>query len=312
MRLGTRGSLLARAQSQHVADALRQRHPHVQVELCIIRTAGDRVSDRPLHNEGGKGLFVRELEQALLDGEIDFAVHSLKDMPALADDRAGGALVVAAVPPRADARDALVSAGCRRLADLPAGARVATGSLRRRCQLLSARPDLHVEPLRGNIDTRLRRLREGRFDAVILALAGLLRAGLFDERIMTPIDSAEMLPAAGQGALCVQCRADRADVRSLLAELNDPDTALCTNLERRVVRMLGGDCTSPLAVLATLCGDVLWLRVAVGHRGGLPPVLRAEARGSPRDAEALAQRVAGELSDRGALAMLRPDAAGEP
>jgi hydroxymethylbilane synthase len=280
VRLGTRGSLLARTQSQIVANAVEKAHAGVHVELVTIRTSGDRITDRPLHDVGGKGLFTKEIEQALLAGEIDFAVHSFKDVPVTMPLVDPSDLAVAAVPAREDPRDVLVSEGALTLESLPPAARVGTGSLRRRCQLLELRPDLRVEPVRGNIDTRVRKLREGQYDAIVLAAAGLNRAGLFDHAWMSMMDLRAMLPAPGQGALALQCRRDDPETHALLAALNDPDTAECVAAERALVAALGGDCHSPIAALATVKLDRLHLSVAVGARDGVPPVVRttAEAR----------------------------------
>ena len=288
LRLGTRGSALARAQSAGVATALEKFHPGLTVELIICRTQGDAVQDRPLHEFGGKGVFTKELEEALLDGRIDFAVHSLKDVPVTMPLVAQAELVVAAVPEREDARDVLVSPEFRRIADLPTGARVGTGSLRRRAQLLQLRPDLKVEPLRGNVDTRLGKLARGDYDAVILAMAGVRRTGLFDSSNMTPIPTDELLPAAGQGALALQCRRNDAATRALLAVLHDEATAACVRAERSVVAALDGDCHSPIGAYATLDGRTVTLRAAVAEDGGVPPVARAEVRA---DVDAAAEAV---------------------
>jgi hydroxymethylbilane synthase len=287
LRLGTRGSLLARTQSQLVANALEKAHDGLHVELVVLRTTGDQITDRPLHAFGGKGLFTKELEQALLADEIDFAVHSSKDVPVTMPLVDQSRLVIAAVPEREDSRDVLASSVPQRVEELPQGARVGTGSLRRRCQLLAIRPDLKVESIRGNIDTRLRKLREGQYDAVVLAAAGLKRTGLFEDSSMSMVDSGPMLPAPGQGALALQCRKDDARTRELLAALNDPDTADCVNAERAVVAALEGDCHSPIAALATLADGIMQLRAAVGARDGEPPVLRAAAA-APRDQAARA------------------------
>src|SRR4051794_30324751 len=226
LRLGTRGSLLARAQSRLVADELMRRHAGLRIELITITTTGDVVTDRPLNEIGGKGLFTKELEQALLRGEIDFAVHSFKDVPVTQPLIDPAELMIAAVPPREDPADVLVSLSWRSLKDLPAGAVVGTSSLRRRAQVLAARPDVTVVPLRGNIDTRIRKLRERQFDAMLLALAGVKRAGLFDPAIMTPLGD-EVLPAAGQGAVALQSRRDDERTRSILAALDDPGRRMC-------------------------------------------------------------------------------------
>jgi hydroxymethylbilane synthase len=206
LRLGSRASLLALAQSNLIAAELMRLHPDLQIELIPIKTTGDRITDRPLREAGGKGLFTKELEQALLRNEIDFAVHSFKDVPITMPLVDQADLITAAVPQREDPRDVLISLSARSIQALAPGARVGTGSLRRRCQLLRARPDLTIEPIRGNIDTRLQKLRRGEFDAIVLALAGLRRSGLFDPSTMFPIDPDDLLPAPGQGALSLQCR----------------------------------------------------------------------------------------------------------
>ncbi len=268
LRLGTRGSLLARTQSELVAEQLRRLHPHLQVQLQIVKTTGDRIADRPLHELGGKGLFTKELELSLLNGEIDFAVHSYKDVPVTMPLVDGSGLVIAATPIREDARDVLVAgAGIRSLMDLPPGATVGTGSLRRRCQLLHHRPDLKILALRGNIDTRLGRQRDGSMDAVVLAAAGLRRAGLFDASTMIELPIEQMVPAAGQGALALQCRADDARARELLRPMNDPATEHCVSVEREVIRLLNADCHSPIGVHANFFGsDQIQVLLANGSR----------------------------------------------
>ena len=305
LRLGTRGSLLAKAQSTWVARQIEARVPGVRVELVVITTSGDRITDRPLHEFGGKGLFTKELEQALLAGTVDFAVHSFKDVPVTMPLVDTSDLVIAAVPPREDPRDALAAAnGLRSINALPAGATVGTGSLRRRSQILARRPDLVVEPIRGNIDTRLRKLREGQYDAVVLATAGLKRGGLLDAGWMTPIEPEVMLPAAGQGALALECRRDDADCRRVLASMHDPATAICVEAERNVVLGLAGDCHSPIAALAELDGDRLRLRVVVGGRDGHPPVLSASAVAPVEDAQSAVAAVLADLGRQGARDLL--------
>ncbi len=290
-------------QSQGVADALEKRHPGLQVELVLIKTTGDQVQDRPLHDVGGKGLFTKEIEQALMAGQIDLAVHSYKDVPVTMPLVEQAELVVAAVPPREDARDVLVAAaGARSVPELMTGARVGTGSLRRRCQLLAQRPDLLVVSIRGNIDTRLKKLRGGDYDAIVLAFAGLRRGGLYDGQDMTALEPADMLPAAGQGALALQCRRDDAMTRALVGALHDPATAACVDLEREVVRALEGDCHSPIAALATVKGGAVTLSAAVGRRGGEPPVVRATATGE--DAGPVLADVLGQLEGLGARQLL--------
>lgn len=330
LRLGTRGSLLARVQSQWVADELEKRHPGLHVELCIFKTTGDQIADRPLHEAGGKGLFVKELERALLDKQVDFAVHSFKDVPVTMPLVEQDDLMVAAVPPREDSRDALLSAVAGTIDQLPVGARVGTGSLRRQAQLLALRPDLKVEGIRGNIDTRLKKLKAGEFDAVILAMAGLKRAALYDSSLMNPIDPEQMLPAAGQGALSVQCRRDDQRTVELLGALHHEPTARCVELERRIVQLLEGDCFSPIAVAAQITGNLeevssqtsdvsgsqrldaggrteissssgpaISLRAVVARRGGGLPLLRASAQASLARASEAAERLFQALAAQG-------------
>jgi hydroxymethylbilane synthase len=304
LRLGTRGSMLAKTQSGMVAAALERAHPGLRVELIVFKTSGDQITEKPLHEFGGKGLFTKELEQALLDKQVDFAVHSFKDMPTTLPLVEQTNLIVAAVPMREDPRDLLVAARPMTIADLPHGAKVGTGSLRRRCQLLAARPDLQIEPIRGNIDTRLRKQREGQYDAVVLAMAGIRRAGLFDPATMQPIDPAILLPAPGQGALALQCRRDDMPTRELLAALSDAETAACVEAERALVALLDGDCLSPIAALAEVRGGELLLECAVGGRGGAPPLLLAQGRGPVSDPPAAARKAFDGLAGEGVMTLL--------
>lgn len=309
LRLGTRGSLLARTQSQIVADDLERRHPGLRVELVLIKTTGDVVLDKPLHDIGGKGLFVKELELALLAGQVDFAVHSFKDVPVTMPLVDESDLVIAATTQRQDARDALAWRPDKgpppSVADLPQGAVIATGSLRRRCQLLQRRPDLVIQPIRGNVDTRLRKLHEGTMDGVVLAMAGLRRVGMFDSQTMRPLEPDEMLPAPGQGALALQCRRDADRVRSLLAALHDADCAACVEAEREIVRRLGGDCHSPIAAYATIEAGQLRLRAAVGARDGQTPVVFGEASGPANAAGEVVRQCFEQLTGQGADGLLR-------
>lgn len=278
LRLGTRGSLLARRQSQWVADQLVRAHPSLVVELVIIKTTGDRVTDRPLTDIGGKGLFTKEIEQALIDGQIDMAVHSYKDLPVTMPLVDASKLTIAATPVREDPRDVLILRDPIRGAMLRR-ARVGTSSLRRRAQVLAFAPDSVIEPIRGNIDTRLKKLHDGEYDAIILAMAGLKRAGLFDRSFMSELEPRDMLPAAGQGALAVQCRVDDVATIDCLGAINDPTTAACVTAERHVVLLLNGDCHSPIAALATVEGGTMKLQAAVAGRDGVPPIVWAEATG---------------------------------
>ena len=290
--------MLARTQSQLMADELEKRHPGLRVELIIFKTSGDQIADRPLHELGGKGLFVRELELALLNGEVDFAVHSFKDVPVTMPLVEQDNLIIAAVPPREDSRDVLVSAKAKSIKELPSGAVVGTGSLRRRSQLLEVRPDLKIELIRGNIDTRLRKQQSGEFDAIVLALAGIKRAALFDSEIMTAIGTDELVPCAGQGILAVQCRRDDQRTKTLLAVLHDETAALCAKLEREVVRQLEGDCHSPIGATAAVQDGKVTLRTAIGRRGGDLPILRAFAEAPLEQAEGLVEVVMRQLSDQ--------------
>jgi hydroxymethylbilane synthase len=295
--------MLAQAQSRIVAAHLEKLHPGVKVELVIVTTSGDVIADRPLHEFGGKGLFTKELEQALLAAKVDFAVHSFKDVPVTMPLVDQSNLVIASVPKREDPRDLLVCEKATSLAELPSGARIGTGSLRRRSQILAARPDLTVEPIRGNIDTRVRKLQSGAYDAVILAAAGTRRAGIFDSHLMHPLDFADLLPSPGQGALALQCRGDDTETRQLLGAMSDPVTQTCVTAERELVRLLNGDCHSPIAALAVAddSGKLTFL-ARVGARDGNPPVISATGSGtSPID---LANQVFQQLLAQGAPALL--------
>ena len=294
--IATRESRLALWQAEHVKVHL-EALGHT-VSLLGMTTRGDQILDRSLSKVGGKGLFVKELEQALEDGHADIAVHSLKDVPM--DLPEGFAL--ACVMEREDPRDALVSPRYASLAALPQGAVVGTSSLRRVVLLKALRPDLQIEPLRGNLDTRLRKLDEGGYDAIVLAAAGLKRLGL-GERIRWTFEPAEMLPAAGQGALAIEVRADRADLFDALAPLAHAPTWMAVSAERAVTRALGGSCSVPLAAHATLKDDRLQLDAAWGEPEGASPLCRAE--GSERvstysAAAALGTAVAQRLRDAGA------------
>ena len=300
--IATRESRLALWQAEHVRDLL-SRHFGAEVRLLGMTTRGDQILDRTLSKVGGKGLFVKELETALEDRHADLAVHSLKDVPM--DLPPGFAL--AAVLEREDPRDALVSPRYASLAELPQGACVGTSSLRRVAQLSSARPDLRIEPLRGNLDTRLRKLDEGQYDAIVLAAAGLMRLGLA-ERIRMRFEADAMLPAAGQGALGIEVRADDAELREALAGLIHPPTWLAVHAERAVSRGLGGSCSMPLAAHAQWQGAVLHLAAALGHTGDpTRPLLATRVRGAVANvaaAEALGAQAVAALRAAGAHAYL--------
>jgi hydroxymethylbilane synthase len=297
LRLGTRGSALAVAQSQWVAEALRRRVPDVEIELVRIKTSGDRITDRPLFDVGGKGLFVKEIEEALLDRRIDVAVHSMKDLPAVL----APALVIGAVPAREDPRDVLVSTSRGGIASLPSGARVATGSLRRQAFLRHARPDVEVVPIRGNVDTRLARWRSGEVLGLVLASAGLRRLGIeLDEA--EPIEPAAMLPAIGQGALAIEIH-EASGWRSVVETLNDPVAAAATTAERAVLRALGGDCTTPVAAHGEARDGRLRLAAAVADATG-SRLVRRERAGAIADADALGRALGEELLASGAREIL--------
>ncbi len=294
--IATRESRLALWQAEHVKALLQQRG-HA-VTLLGMTTRGDQILDRSLSKVGGKGLFVKELETALEEGRADIAVHSLKDVPM--ELPAGFAL--ACVMAREDPRDAWVSPSHARLEDLPEGAVVGTSSLRRTVLLRALRPDLRIEPLRGNLDTRLRKLDEGQYAGIVLAAAGLKRLGLA-ERIRHVFDTTQMLPAAGQGALGIEIRAGRADLAAALAPLADEATALATAAERAVSRAMGGSCSMPLAAHATLQGSQMHLRAAWGEPEGAPRLLHADESAtvqSVAEAEVLGLRVAARLRADGA------------
>jgi len=294
LRIATRKSALALWQANHVQALLLQAHPGIEIELVKIVTEGDRILDRPLAEIGGKGLFLKELERAMLDGEADLAVHSMKDVPASMAD----GLVLDAVLPRANPYDALVSQNEVLLADLPAGSRVGTSSLRRKSQLLALRPDLEVVDLRGNVDTRLRKLDEGQYDAIILACAGLQRLGL-GERITETLQPPDWLPASTQGIIGLQCREDDAYTRSLIEPLADSDTMVVASAERAVARVLEATCQVPLAAHAVLDNGKVWLRSMVGTTDGKVSV-QASGEAPAQDAVALGESVAADLLENGA------------
>ncbi len=247
IRIGSRGSQLALWQANWVQDAIKTHWPDITTELVIIKTTGDKILDVPLAKVGGKGLFVKEIEEAMLSGRIDIAVHSMKDMPA----EIPHGLCIGAVPQRENPQDALITDGYSSLADLPEGARIGTSSLRRSAQLLHQRPDLCIEPLRGNLDTRLKKLTTTDLDAIVLAAAGLRRLGLAD-RITTTLDSETMLPAVGQGALCIESRTNDDKIASVISALDDAATHTAVIAERAFLHRLEGGCQVPIAGHATI------------------------------------------------------------
>jgi hydroxymethylbilane synthase len=281
-----------------VAALLRQAHPSLTVDLVPMSTQGDRVLDRSLAAIGGKGLFVKELELALIERRADIAVHSMKDVPGeLADG-----LTIGAVLERADPHDALVTAELRQIGDLPQGARVGTSSLRRQAQLLAARPDLRIEPLRGNVDTRLRRLETGDLDAIVLACAGLIRLGL-ESRITSRLDMKVCLPAVGQGVIGVECRTDDSRSRELLKPLEHEATRIALDAERAFSRRLGGSCQSPIAAHAELARGGVTLDGLVAEPDG-SKLFRDSISGAAFEAEALGDQLAERVLAAGAGALL--------
>lgn len=294
LRIGTRGSMLALRQSTHVKESLEALWPGLRVELVIIKTTGDKILDVPLAKVGGKGLFVKEIEDALLAREADIAVHSVKDVPAELPD----GLTIGTIPLREDPRDVLILRSGEKLSDLPEGSRAGTSSLRRRAQLLRLRPDLNIENLRGNLDTRLRKLGEGLYDAIILAAAGLHRMG-WKDRISSYFDETEFVPAIGQGAIGIEVRAEDDTIRRLLAPLHHPETALAVEAERSLLRELEGGCQVPIGGHARVLGGELELTGLVASLDG-ERVFRTTLKAPRKEAGALGVRLARELLDSGA------------
>jgi len=307
VRVGTRGSALALWQARWVEQTLRERRPDVQVRLEVIKTTGDRILDAPLSKIGDKGLFTREIEHALLRNDIDCAVHSLKDLPT----QLPAGLTIGAVSVREDVRDVFIPHprnAVRKLLDQPHGATVATGSLRRRTQLLHARPDLSVVDIRGNLQTRLRKLEESSWAGMLLARAGVVRLGL-EERIGEVLSTDVMLPAVGQGALAIEIRADDARLRALVASLHDEQTARATASERAFLARMEGGCQIPIGTHARLAGPegttgMLVLDALVGSLDGAT-VVRGRHQGPSERAEDIGRELAEELLQRGAGEILR-------
>jgi len=299
LRIVSRSSPLAMWQAEHVQACLRAAHPGLDVSISGVTTTADRFLDQPLSALGGKGLFVKELEQELLDGNADLAVHSMKDVPVLLPE----GLQLPVILKREDVRDAFISNRFGSLEELPHAARVGTSSLRRRSQLLALRPDLRVQELRGNVGTRLGRLDGGELDAVVLAAAGMERLGL-GQRVRECLDTERMLPAIGQGALGIECRAGSQPWRALIDVLNDAPTAQCVLAERAVNRTLFGGCHVPIAGLARITAAGLELEALVGTLDGRR-LLRDRILGAPAMAEQLGRELGERLLDQGAADILR-------
>jgi hydroxymethylbilane synthase len=298
LRIATRRSRLALWQAEHVAALLRNAHPGLAVELVPMVTEGDRILDRALAEVGGKGLFIKELEVAMFEGRADLAVHSMKDVPAELPE----GMVLASVLERADPRDAFVSNRYQTLDTLPLGATVGTSSLRRQCQLRHARPDLKILQLRGNVDTRLRKLDEGEYDAIILAAAGLKRLGL-DARIASLVPTESSLPAVGQGVIGIECRGADASTRQLVGALEHAPTRSCLEAERAFAARLEGSCQSPVAGFAELAAGRLRVRGLVGAPDGTQ-VFADEIAGEPGQAAELGDGLAVRLLEAGAGPLL--------
>jgi len=299
LRIATRKSPLALWQAEYVRDRLIAAHPGLEVELVRMTTQGDKILDSPLAKVGGKGLFVKELEEGLLSGHADLAVHSMKDVPV----ELPAGLHLAVICEREDPRDAFLSRHYPNVDALPKGARVGTSSLRRQCQLTALRPDLQILSLRGNVNTRLAKLEAGDFDAIILAAAGLLRLG-FGERITAYLDTTVSLPAIGQGAVGIECRRDDPEVNQLIAVLNHRPTQIRVDAERAMNHRLEGGCQVPIAGHAVLEDDKLVLRGLVGYPDG-SRVVRGEIRGPAAEAAQLGTTLADDLLSRGADAILK-------
>ena len=298
--IGTRASKLALWQASYVAEAIKKEHPSYCVELRELTTKGDRILDAPLAKIGGKGLFTKELEQAMLDGAVDLAVHSLKDMPTEVPD----GLVIGAITTRLDPGDAFVSAHYATVEDLPVGARVGTSSLRRRAQLLAVRPDLTICDLRGNVNTRLAKLDAGEFDAIVLAAAGLKRLG-FERRIRSILPRSVMLPAVGQGALAIECRAGDAAILSTISFLRDAGMTTAAQAERAFLRRVEGGCQIPVGVYAEVDTDgQISIDAMIASVDG-QRICRSDVHGAGEQAEALGTALAEELLDAGGREILK-------
>ncbi len=296
LRIGTRGSPLALAQAHEVRDRLIAAHPDLAaptaIEIVVIKTTGDMILDRPLAEIGGKGLFTKEIDDAQLDGRVDIAVHSMKDVPTVLPD----GLALPCILPREDPRDAFMCLKARSLAELPAGSVIGTASLRRGAQIMSGRPDLKVVPLRGNVQTRMTRLSEGVVDATILAMAGLRRLGLVD-KVAGVIEPSEMLPAVAQGAIGITCRADDARAHRLLVPLDHAESHVRVTAERAFLAVLDGSCRTPIAALAELDGDKLAFRgLIIRPDGG--QVFKTSRAGTAADAAELGRDAGQELLAR--------------
>jgi hydroxymethylbilane synthase len=298
LRIGTRGSALALAQATLVQQQILKRHPHLSVDLEIIKTTGDKIQDVPLAKIGGKGLFTKEIEMAILAGEVNLGVHSMKDVPTEVPE----GLIIGITTVREDPRDAFISRKYQSLREIPAGGRIGTGSLRRKAQLMHLRPDLEVVPLRGNVDTRLRKLVEENLDAIILATAGLNRLGRAGE-ITAIVPETEMLPAIGQGALGLEYRENDAETRKVLEFLDHRETKLAVAAERAFLGRLEGGCQVPIAAQGSFKKGVLFLEGLIGDLTGTR-IYRERVTGPPEEAESLGRALAELLLQQGGAQIL--------
>ncbi len=296
--IGTRGSKLALWQAQWIRSQLMELHEGLEVELMKIKTTGDKIQDVPLAMVGGKGLFVKEIEEAMLRGEIDLAVHSMKDVPTILPE----SLFISVVTKREDPRDAFISNKYTSLGDMPGGARLGTSSLRRSCQIKALRPDIEIVSIRGNVDTRLSKLDQGEYDAIILAVAGVHRLG-FKDRISEILDPEVSLPAIAQGAVGIECRKQDESTNALVAPLRHEETSICVSAERAALARMEGGCQVPIAAHAVLAGDTLVMDGLVGNLTG-EVILRAHKEGSPADAVAIGVALAEELLAAGGKEIL--------
>lgn len=297
--VGTRKSMLAMWQSNHIASLLKKQYPECEVVLQKIVTKGDRILDVPLAQIGGKGLFTKEIETALLDGSVDLAVHSLKDMPTTLPE----GLCLTAITERVAPGDAFVSNKYNSLAEMPEGAVLGTSSLRRKAQLLAARPDLEIKDLRGNVDTRLKKMDEGQYDAIILAAAGLTRLG-YSDRIKETLDPKLCIPAVGQGALAIETRTDNKEVREMLEFLNDRDTKVCTSAERAFLGLVEGGCQVPIGVHAEVKGDDMHVEAIIATLDG-KTVLRDTIDGNAEKAVELGKKLGNKMLENGGYDILK-------
>jgi hydroxymethylbilane synthase len=296
--IGTRGSALALVQTTWIKEQILRHFPEMDVSIKIIKTSADKDTTSSLRSSSNIGVFVKELEQALLDKEIDIAVHSMKDVPT----QISQGLRIAAIPEREDARDAFIAHQAKGLMELPKGSTVGTGSVRRQAQILAIRPDLKIMDIRGNVDTRLKKLQDGIYDAIILACAGLLRLG-FHDRLTSPLDYAQMLPAPGQGALAVEIRNQDSRIETVVSPLNHQATAIAVSAERSFLQRMGGGCNVPVAVYAHLLQDTLAMDALVASPDG-QRIVRESIRVNLKETDAAVASLADRILQRGGRAIL--------